>query len=122
MCSILLIEDEPRLRENISELLELHNHQVTVADNGFIGLNHLNLFTPDIILCDVMMPVLNGLDFLTELQKDEKRKNIPVILMSAKVDVEDLNAGLILGAVDYLKKPFKITDLVNKINKTLRIS
>jgi len=122
LCSILLIEDEARLRENISELLELHDHQVTTADNGLAGLHHLDLFTPDIILCDVMMPVINGLDFLIRLKKDEQRKSIPVILLSAKVDSEDVEAGLFLGADDFLKKPFKISELVDKINKILSIS
>jgi DNA-binding response OmpR family regulator len=69
-----------------------------------------------------MMPVINGLDFLIRLKKDEQRKSIPVILLSAKVDSEDVEAGLFLGADDFLKKPFKISELVDKINKILSIS
>lgn len=119
MLHVLLIEDELRLRENLSELLEIHNFEVTIAENGLNGLEKLNLITPNIILCDIMMPVLNGYQFLEELNKKEQKKNIPVILISAKIEPEDINLGLALGAVDYLRKPFKISDLVDKINNVL---
>lgn len=120
MAHILLIEDEFRLRENISELLELYNHQVTSKENGLEGLLILNTFKPDIIICDIMMPVLDGIKFITTIKSDLEKKSIPVIFISAKVDTEDIKQGLLLGAIDYIKKPFPINDLIKKINIALK--
>ena len=120
MARILLIEDEFWLRENISDLLELFNHQVTSAENGIEGLELLNIFRPDLILCDIMMPGLDGIGFLSKLSSDLVNKSIPLIFMSAKIDIETIKRGLILGAVDYIEKPFLINDLIAKINLTFR--
>lgn len=122
MAHILLIEDELRLRENISELLLLFDHQVTSAEDGLEGLKLLNTFTPDIILCDIMMPKLDGIGFLKELNADMTKKSIPVIFISAKVDTDVIKQGLLLGGVDYIKKPFPIKDLIAKINLALKLT
>jgi CheY-like chemotaxis protein len=119
MAQILLVEDEFRLRENISELLELFEHQVVSAENGLEGLELIKSFKPDIIVCDIMMPVLNGLEFIKQLNLMYKNKSIPVIFISAKVNTEDINEGMRLGATDYIKKPFTINELIEKINNIL---
>lgn len=118
MANILLIEDETRLRENIAELLEFFNHKVTTAIDGLDGLNKLIEFSPDMILCDIMMPRLNGLDFLVKV-KETSFSSIPVILLSAKVDANEIKHAISLGAQDYIKKPFLISELLNKINYLL---
>jgi DNA-binding response OmpR family regulator len=119
MAQILLVEDEFRLRENISELLELFEHQVVSAENGLEGLELIKSFKPDIIVCDIMMPVLNGLEFIKQLNLVYKNKSIPVIFISAKVNTEDISEGMRLGATDYIKKPFTINELTEKINNIL---
>jgi DNA-binding response OmpR family regulator len=119
MAQILLVEDEFRLRENISELLELFEHQVVSAENGLEGLELIKSFKPDIIVCDIMMPVLNGLEFIKQLNLVYKNKSIPVIFISAKVNTEDISEGMRLGATDYIKKPFTINELIEKINNIL---
>jgi DNA-binding response OmpR family regulator len=122
MANILLIEDEFRLRENISELLELFEHHVVTAENGLIGLEQVKISKPDIIVCDVMMPVLNGIEFIKQLNLIYEKSAIPLIFISAKVNPEDISEGLSLGALDYIKKPFTIHELTKKINQILNSS
>lgn len=110
MTKILIIEDEIKLRETVSELLSLAGYDVTEANNGIEGLEKVNQVIPDLIICDVMMPKLDGYGFIQELQKTN-HANIPVIFLTAKTESIDLERGMALGAKSYILKPFSFKEL-----------
>ncbi len=116
---VLLIEDDAVLRENTAELLELLNYQVITAANGKIGVEKAIRQPPHIIVCDIMMPELDGYDVLEALSSDPKTKNIPFIFLSAKTERQDVRKGMNLGADDYITKPFSEDDLVSAIESRL---
>jgi len=120
MKKILLIEDNDNIRNNTAEILELSNYTVVSAENGKIGVEKALLEVPDLIVCDVMMPVLDGYGVLHALQKNESLKNIPFIFLTAKTENVDFRKGMDLGADDYIMKPFSGTDLLNAIDTRLR--
>jgi CheY-like chemotaxis protein len=120
MKKILLIEDNAEMRENISEILELANYQVESAENGKIGIERARNFLPDLILCDVMMPELDGFGVLHALGKDASTSSIPFIFLTAKADKLDFRKGMNLGADDYLTKPFDDAELLNVIELRLK--
>lgn len=115
MKKILVIEDEPSVRANILELLEAEDFDVVSADNGFIGALWAQEHLPDLIICDVMMPELNGYDVLTALRQYPGTATIPFIFLTAKVDKADIRHGMELGADDYLTKPFTRAELLGAI-------
>ncbi|MFZ0491270.1 MAG: response regulator, partial [Salegentibacter sp.] len=115
MKKILLIEDDVTVRENTAELLELSNYEVITASNGRLGVEKAKLNPPDIIVCDIMMPEMDGYGVLQELAKDEETDNIPFIFLSAKTEHKDIRKGMDLGADDYLTKPFEEEDLLSAI-------
>lgn len=117
---ILVIEDNPEVRENTAELLELSNYQVKTAQNGKEGVKLAREFTPDLILCDVMMPELDGYGVLHMLSKDPATAIIPFIFVTAKTEKTDIRKGMNLGADDYLTKPFDETDLLDAIEIRLK--
>ncbi|WP_426431104.1 response regulator [Winogradskyella sp. HB-48] len=119
MTKILLIEDDKVLRENTAELLELSNFEVITAPNGELGLKSININLPDIIVCDIMMPKINGYEVLNEVSKDNKTKYIPFIFLSAKTEHQDVRKGMNLGADDYITKPFTEEELVSAIKSRL---
>ncbi|OYX25058.1 MAG: transcriptional regulator [Flavobacteriales bacterium 32-35-8] len=119
MKNILLIEDDVILRENTSELLELSNYNVMTAPNGKIGLEMAKNNLPDIIICDIMMPELDGYGVLEGLAGNEKTKHIPFIFLSAKTERKDVRKGMDLGADDYITKPFEEDELINAIESRL---
>lgn len=119
MKSILLIEDDTILRENTSELLELANYQVVTAPNGKIGLELAKNTLPDIIVCDIMMPELDGYGVLEGLSGNENTKHIPFIFLSAKTERKDVRKGMDLGADDYITKPFEEEELISAIESRL---
>jgi DNA-binding response OmpR family regulator len=119
MKSILLIEDDTILRENTSELLELANYQVITAPNGKIGLEVAKNTLPDIIVCDIMMPELDGYGVLEGLSGNENTKHIPFIFLSAKTERKDVRKGMDLGADDYITKPFEEEELISAIESRL---
>lgn len=119
MKKVLLIEDDSALRENTAELLELSNYHVRTSSNGKLGVSEAKNFKPDIIVCDIMMPIMDGYGVLEELAKDEDTKFIPFIFLSAKTEKEDIRKGMDLGADDYLTKPFEESDLINAIESRL---
>jgi DNA-binding response OmpR family regulator len=110
MKKILLIDDETRLRESIAELFDLYGYSVCEACDGREGLLKVKQFEPDIIICDIMMPVLDGYGFLSEI-KSSIFAEIPVILLSAKIEQSDELKGKNLGANAYIKKPFDFKKL-----------
>lgn len=119
MKTILLIEDDTVLRENTAELLELSNYDVISASNGKIGVNKAKKILPDIIVCDIMMPELDGYGVLDALSKNSDTKYIPFIFLSAKTEHKDIRKGMNLGADDYITKPFNEDDLISAIESRL---
>ncbi|WP_203255780.1 response regulator [Hyunsoonleella ulvae] len=119
MKNILLIEDDTILRENTAELLELSSYNVVTAPNGKAGLERAKAFVPDIIICDIMMPELDGYGVLEGLSKYEDTKYIPFIFLSAKTERKDVRKGMDLGADDYITKPFEEEELISAIESRL---
>ncbi|WP_178984189.1 response regulator [Winogradskyella helgolandensis] len=119
MKKVLLIEDDTVLRENTAELLELSNYEVLTAGNGKIGLEKAKAHQPDIIVCDIMMPILDGYGVLEGLSKDNATKFIPFIFLSAKTERQDVRKGMDLGADDYITKPFTEDEIINAIESRI---
>jgi DNA-binding response OmpR family regulator len=119
MKTILLIEDDKVLRENTKELLELSDFNVIIAPNGRIGIELAKEHIPDIIICDIMMPEIDGYGVLRELSSNEATNQIPFIFLSAKTEHKEIRRGMDLGADDYLTKPFEEEDLLSAIASRL---
>ena len=120
MKKILLIEDNLAVRENTEEILSLANYKVLTAANGKIGVELAQHEKPDLIICDIMMPELDGFGVLHILSKNEETARIPFIFLTAKTEKSDIRKGMNLGADDYLTKPFDDTDLLNAIEIRLK--
>ncbi|WP_179374827.1 response regulator [Winogradskyella wichelsiae] len=119
MKTVLLIEDDTVLRENTAELLELSNYSVLTAANGKLGVEMANTHLPDIIVCDIMMPILDGYGVLEELSKNSITKFIPFIFLSAKTERQDVRKGMDLGADDYITKPFSEDEIISAIESRI---
>jgi DNA-binding response OmpR family regulator len=117
---ILIIEDNEDIREGTAEVLDLAGYETYTAANGKIGIDLALKHIPDVILCDVMMPELDGYGVLYLLQKNSKTTNIPFIFMTAKADRADMRKGMEMGADDYLTKPFDDLELFNAIESRLK--
>lgn len=122
MRRILVIEDEPEMRRNIAALLRYRDYEPIEAENGRKGVELARREKPDLILCDVMMPELDGYAVLRALQQDAALALIPFVFLTAKGDKDDLRSGMNLGADDYLTKPVANNDLINAIEARLRRS
>lgn len=123
MCSmtrILVIEDEATVRDTVQDILALENFDTLTAENGLIGLQLARHYHPDLIICDVMMPELNGHEVLSALLQDSATARIPFIFLTAKADRTDMRQGMTLGADDYLTKPFTPTELIQAIHSRLK--
>lgn len=120
MKKVLLVEDNPEIRENTAEILELAQYEVHTAADGKEGYQKALEVRPDIIVCDIMMPVLDGYGLLHLIQKEETLKNIPFIFLTAKTERLDFRKGMELGADDYLTKPFTDLELMNSIEIRLK--
>jgi CRP-like cAMP-binding protein/CheY-like chemotaxis protein len=117
---ILIIEDNDAIRESIVEILEMAKYMVLEADNGKTGVELALKFIPDVILCDIMMPELDGYGVLYMLNKYTETSAIPFIFLTAKAEHKDLRKGMEMGADDYLIKPFDDMELLNAIEVRLR--
>lgn len=115
MSTILVIEDEPQVRANLQEILELADHTTLGATNGKMGLELATRHPPDLIICDIMMPELDGYGVLKCLRQTAATANVPFIFLTAKSDREDFRAGMRLGADDYLNKPFSPEDVLEAV-------
>lgn len=120
MKKILIIEDNEDVRENTADILELSNYNVSTAENGKIGLKKIKQFLPDIIICDIMMPELDGYEVLQNLNKNNKTASIPFIFLTAKSEKTEIRKGMNLGADDYLTKPFSENELLEAIECRLK--
>ncbi len=119
MKKVLLIEDDVSLRENTAELLELSGYEVIKAPNGKVGVKQAKTLLPDVIVCDIMMPEMDGYGVLQELSANDTTKFIPFIFLSAKTERADVRMGMDLGADDYLTKPFEEEELLSAIQSRL---
>ena len=122
MKKILVIEDEPEMRRNITTLLKFYDYQPIAADNGWAGVEAARREMPDLILCDVMMPKMDGYGVLQTMKSDPALARIPFIFLTAKGEKDDLRGGMNLGADDYLTKPVANADLVQAVEARLRRS
>lgn len=120
MKTILVIEDTPDMRENIAEILQLAPYLVVQAANGKEGVELARQTQPDLILCDIMMPELDGFGVLHILSKDPALANVPFIFLTAKADLTDFRIGMDLGADDYITKPFDDLTLLNAVALRLK--
>lgn len=119
MKKILFIEDDSVLRENTAELLELADYEVVTAPNGKIGVALAKKELPDIVVCDIMMPEMDGYGVLEALGEHGSTQYIPFIFLSAKTEHKDVRKGMNLGADDYLTKPFEEEELIGAIESRL---
>jgi CRP-like cAMP-binding protein/CheY-like chemotaxis protein len=120
MKKILIIEDNTDIRENIIEILELAGYVLYNADNGINGVELALEHCPDLILCDIMMPELDGYGVLHMLNKHIETSSIPFIFLTAKAEHVDQRKGMDLGADDYLTKPFNGLELLNSVESRLK--
>ena len=117
---VLLIEDDKIVRENITEILELANYTVQTAKNGKVGVALASSFLPDIIVCDILMPELDGYGVLQIVSKNPDLEHVPFIFLTAKTTHEDVRRGMELGADDYINKPFEESELLRAIETRLK--
>ncbi|GHC62073.1 response regulator [Ulvibacter litoralis] len=119
MKTILLIEDDAALRENTAELLELANYTVFTATNGRIGIEVAKKQLPDIIVCDIMMPEIDGYGVLEAVSMDPTTSHIPFVFLSARTEHKEIRKGMDMGADDYLTKPFEEEELLSAVESRL---
>ena len=119
MKKVLFIEDDTVVRENTAELLELAGYHVVTAGNGKTGVAIAKKELPDIIICDIMMPEMDGYGVLQNLSQDSATQQIPFIFLSAKTEHRDIRKGMDLGADDYLTKPFEEEEVISAIESRL---
>lgn len=113
---ILLIEDNFEIRDNISEMLTLENHNVLSVSSGEQGLKIIQQKLPDLILCDIVMPNLSGFQVLGELKSKPKTSGIPFFFISASVEKNEIEKAINMGANGYIFKPFELEDITQKID------
>lgn len=117
---LLLIEDDEIIRENTSEILELADYEVHSASNGTIGVQLAKETQPDLIICDIMMPEMDGYQVLQELGSNPSTSTIPFIFLTAKTEKKEIRKGMALGADDYITKPFDEEELLAAIDGRLK--
>jgi len=122
MKKILLIEDNKQISENIADIIRLSNYEVFVAENGKIGIDLVLEQNPDLIICDVVMPVMDGYAVFDAVKKSSNGKMQPFIFISDKTELRDFRAAMELGVDDYLTKPIEPSELLNAIEARLRKS
>jgi DNA-binding response OmpR family regulator/two-component sensor histidine kinase len=119
--TILVVEDSRDLLEDVIEMLELEGYEAYGAADGVEGVEAAKELLPDLIVCDIMMPELDGYGVLMELREDPRTAMIPFIFLTAKTEREDMRHGMNLGADDFLTKPFLVSELLDSIESRLRI-
>lgn len=120
--NILVVEDDPDIKELISFNLSNQGHQVFEANNGELGIEKAREKLPDLILLDLMLPGIHGLDVCRIIKADQETKDIPIIMVTAMGQEEDIVKGLETGADDYITKPFSIKVLLARVSAVLRRS
>ena len=119
MAKVLVIEDEEHIWKIIEYKLKKENHDLIWASDGLKALEILKTVKPDLIISDIMVPYLDGLQILKEIKKNDELKEIPVIMLTSRAQEKDIVKGFELGAHDYLTKPFSPAELISRVNRTL---
>jgi CheY-like chemotaxis protein len=117
---VLVIEDDAAIRENTAELLELSDYKVLTAENGRIGFDIVKKDRPDVVICDIMMPVSDGRAFFKLVKEEGSTAGIPLIFFSAGSMPDEVKKGRIKGADEYLRKPFTNKDLLSAVERCLK--
>lgn len=120
MKTILIIEDEPEMRRNLATILRLERFNPLTAENGREGVEAAFAHSPDLILCDVMMPELDGYDVLRKLRENPATEATPFIFLTAKGEKHDFRVGMNLGADDYLTKPVAKAELLEAVRTRIK--
>jgi CheY-like chemotaxis protein len=120
MKSILVIDDNPDIRDNTTEILELAGYKVMTAENGKVGVDIAIREKPSVIVCDIMMPELDGYGVLHLLRKNTETRQVPFIFLTAKAEKSDFRKGMEMGADDYITKPFEEIELLNAVEIRLK--
>ncbi|MCP5054983.1 MAG: response regulator, partial [bacterium] len=118
---ILIVEDIPRNMEIVCNILRKEGYRLAMAGNGRQAVDMVPIVRPDLILLDIMMPEMNGFEVCEHLKKNPVTKEIPIIFLTAKVDIVDVVKGFELGAVDYIIKPFKSAELLSRVSTHLEL-
>jgi CheY-like chemotaxis protein len=119
MATLLVIEDEVPLRANLVRILSAEGYRVIAAADGDEGIRRVREGRPDLVICDILMPLVDGFGVLASLRLQPETAGIPFIFLTASADKEDLARGLRSGANDYVTKPFKIADLLAAVRRRL---
>ncbi len=119
MTKILVIEDDKNIRDTLQDVLLLKSYKIITAEDGKAGVSKAIFEQPDLILCDIMMPEMDGYEVYKSLEQIPATRFIPFIFLTAKGQAVDFRTGLKLGADDYITKPFDVVDLLSSINKRL---
>lgn len=120
MKKLLVIEDDENILANLKYLLTASGYEVLAANNGLEGYNLAKKFIPDLIISDIMMPEIDGYELKKKLDANKKTAAIPFIFLTAKAEMQDIRAGMNIGADDYLIKPFKTRDLLQAVEIRLK--
>ena len=122
MKKIFIIEDDNMLRENLVSLFEVENFKVFSSGNGKKGIELIKEVKPDFILCDVMLPDIDGYQIVKEIKSNDETRQTPFVFLTAKTDMKDLRNGMNLGADDYLTKPYDATELIHVVNTRIELN
>jgi len=117
--TVLLVEDDPVILRLLEVNFELEGFNVVLAHDGAEGIEVARSARPDVVVSDIMMPNVSGIELVQALRADAATASIPVVLLSAKAQTADLKAGMDAGADDYVTKPFEPLDLVDRVNALL---
>lgn len=119
MTRILVIENEQSIREDVIQILGFEGYEVAGAENGQVGIEQTHVFRPDVVICDIMMPVMDGHAVLLELRSDPSTATLPFVFLTARAQRSDMREGITLGADDYLTKPFTAEELLSAVTTRL---
>ena len=120
MAKVLIIEDDAHIWKMIEYKLKKEKHDLTWANDGLKAMEILESTKPDLIISDIMIPYMDGLQILAKIKTMDNLKDIPVIMLTSKAQEADILKGLELGAHDYMAKPFSPAELILRVNKALK--
>ena len=122
MAKVLVIEDDAHIWKMIEYKLKKEKHELTWANDGLKAMETLKAMKPDLIISDIMIPYMDGLQILKKIKSMDDLKDIPVIMLTSKAQEDDIVKGLELGAQDYMAKTFSPAELMLRVNKALKSS
>jgi len=117
--TVLLIEDDPIISKLIEFKLKRNNYKFALRENGTSGLEAIKELRPDLVILDIMLPSVNGLEILRKIREDKELDNIRVIMLSASMKMKDKKQAFVLGAHDYIVKPFETEELIMRVKKSI---